>query len=166
MIVGLLFEFFVEEGFGALSLSKREGTCSRSRWNFVSLASSLIIPLYLNIFVAAKLLAWREGLALLGLFMRLEDLRRVSRDKGLLRLLLWVLFAVVCERIAKIMSIQTVQFIETVYAFVALYRTSHMWYSLPFLLLFNFSRFIYCCTYGMTKIKIILCKTLEILHSY
>ncbi|KAI8534196.1 hypothetical protein RHMOL_Rhmol10G0070100 [Rhododendron molle] len=59
--------------------------------------------------------------------MRLEDLRRVSRDKGLLRLVLWVLFAVVCERIAKIMSIQTVQFIETVYAFIALYRTSHMW---------------------------------------
>lgn len=29
--MGLLFEFFVEEGFGALSLSKREGTCSRSR---------------------------------------------------------------------------------------------------------------------------------------
>jgi hypothetical protein len=52
----------------------------------------------------------------------------VENFKGqrLIGLVLWVLFAVVCERITRIISIQTVQFIETVYAFVALYRISRM----------------------------------------
>ncbi|THG01224.1 hypothetical protein TEA_007218 [Camellia sinensis var. sinensis] len=40
----------------------------------------------------------------------------------LLTLVIWVLSAVVCARIAKIMLIRTVQFLETVYAFVALFR--------------------------------------------
>ena len=110
-----------------MSLGEREGTGSRSRSIFVSLASSLIIPLKSSCYCYDKRCV---GLILLGFVEEVGGLVEGLKGKKLLTLVEWALFAVVCARIAKIMLIQTVQFTETAYASVALFKTSYMWYVL------------------------------------
>ena len=149
---GLLFQLFELWRHWVLCLEER-GTVLWSRINFTSLASSLLTPLYHRVPIAKRVafLMWMHSGA--GLCWWAWSTRwRFYRDQDRFHLVVWVLFAVVCVRIAKIMLILTVQFIETVCAFVALFKTSCAWYVFELLLLCTLSCFIFLfCIQGLLK---------------
>lgn len=63
--------------------------------------------------------------------------RQKVRYKYRLKLVRWVLLVAVCVRSGKIMPIRIVRFIETVYAFIASFRTSYMWYVVTLLVVYH-----------------------------
>ena len=62
----------------------------------------------------------------------------IKRDTYRVKLVRWVLLVAVSVRSGKIMPIQIVRFIETVYAFIVSFRTSYMWYIITLLVVHHF----------------------------